>query len=363
MGVCGKCGREFVAKGRFCIKCSTPSPTSEFKEKQPLSKRNKILLTICITVLFTLVGMYPPIQTAYSNEGTPENDQDAVQAFHYFEEEKQVAQEVAASEREFSEAEIAAFMDMYFFTSVLSVNTRDFTIIQSYIDPNGKIYNEHQNFLKHVEKEGIYEEFLSSSLKSVNKVDGGYVVTTNETYNIFKGDGSARKATFESQFYLTVINGELKGHTLNYTKEIATETINPTVEHDEIEMEFTEWDFALFMDMYFYLSVMSINTRDFYWVEGYIDPNGKIYNEHQKFLEYVEKEGITEEFISSRIVNVKEVDGGFIVTTNEEYNIYKGDGTARNATFESEFFLTVKDYSLYAHTLNYTKEIKTKKIY
>nr|WP_183072826.1 hypothetical protein [Oceanobacillus bengalensis] len=71
----------------------------------------------------------------------------------------------------------------------------------------------------------------------------------------------------------------------------------------------------------------------------------------------MEEQGITEEFLSLKLVGFEEVDGGYNVTTREDYNIYYGDETGKYKAFESEFFVTLLDDGLTVHTLLDTTEL------
>lgn len=122
--------------------------------------------------------------------------------------------------KEIGEDDMARFMDGYFSAMVDSINQRKLTVGPEIFDLEGKAYEEFVNYLPTLEEKGITEEYLDMKLVDFVKVDGGYNVTTNESYNIFYGDGTRKYKGFESVFFVSVTKDGLKLHTLISTNEM-----------------------------------------------------------------------------------------------------------------------------------------------
>ncbi|OLO42403.1 hypothetical protein BTR23_04065 [Alkalihalophilus pseudofirmus] len=135
--------------------------------------------------------------------------------------------EVASTnlEAKVSEVEVARFMDSYFTTMVSSINAREIIGGEFVFDPNGKAYPEFKNYLGYLEQRGINHEYLGMKLIGYEEVDGGYNVTTNEDYNIYYNDGSAQYKSFESEFFVSLLDEGLRVHTLNRTDELLSEDL------------------------------------------------------------------------------------------------------------------------------------------
>jgi membrane-associated protein TcaA len=125
------------------------------------------------------------------------------------------------------EDDIARFMDAYFASMVVSINSRDVSSYESIFDPEGKALNEFKSYLSNtVEKKGITEEYLGMELVGFEETEGGYNVTTNEEYNIYFGDGTGKRKAFESVFYISLLEDGLNVHTLLKTDETFSEDLN-----------------------------------------------------------------------------------------------------------------------------------------
>lgn len=169
----------------------------------------------------------------------------------------------------------------------------------------------------------------SMSLHAERSVDGKTVKT--EPYKIT--DNSTVELLFEIEE--TVANANLP----EYLKGIG------------------EDDIARFMDSYFSNMVAAINSRDASSYESIFDPEGKALNEFKSYLaNTVEKKGITEEYLGMELIGFEEAESGYNVTTNEEYNIYFGDGTGKRKAFESVFYISLLENGLKVHTLLKTDE-------
>lgn len=127
----------------------------------------------------------------------------------------------------------------------------------------------------------------------------------------------------------------------------------------EVKTEMNQDGIAPFVENYVYTSVDAINSRDFSYVSGLIDPSSKDYiKEVSNYIDYLEEKEITEELLDIEIVDIKEKnDTTFIVSTQEEYQIYYSDGTAKHKTFNSKYEVksTPDGYRMYK--LIETKEV------
>ncbi|WP_159433177.1 zinc ribbon domain-containing protein [Bacillus massilinigeriensis] len=142
-----------------------------------------------------------------------------------FEEEEEKVETAVKTSDSVSNEEIEQFMETYFYTSVSAINSRDFSISEPFLDPKGKSYKESKNYISYIEENGITENFQGMEIKEVKKTKEGYQVKTEEGYNIYYGDGSAKYKEFQSQFLLTQHEDGLKVHTLQKTEEIKSEDL------------------------------------------------------------------------------------------------------------------------------------------
>ncbi|MFC5530946.1 TcaA NTF2-like domain-containing protein [Cohnella yongneupensis] len=116
---------------------------------------------------------------------------------------------------------IQSFMQLYSSTSVDAINNRDFGIVEGLIDPSGPAYKESAAYIDHLKDLGITEQLVSMNVDSFERVDDTtYTANTTETYDITNSDGVTKRRYFQSTFKLTVIDGQLRAHTLIDTKEL-----------------------------------------------------------------------------------------------------------------------------------------------
>ncbi len=115
-----------------------------------------------------------------------------------------------------------SFMRDYLSESVYAINARDFALVESYLDPNGKQYNESKNYIGYLASKGITEDFYDLTILNVDSTDTGYQVKTREEYEIYYEDGTSKYKTFESVYSLVGDESGLKVSTLDSTKEISS---------------------------------------------------------------------------------------------------------------------------------------------
>lgn len=143
-----------------------------------------------------------------SNEVTVMNDNDVYLEF----EEEDIA--VTANDLEF-------FIEQYIQTSILAMNTGDFSIVESYHDPNGKSYNESKDYIDYIVSKGITEDVISLEMTDYEEVENGFLVKTKEAYDIHYADGSTKRKTFKSTYRVVQNDSrELKLWALESTDEI-----------------------------------------------------------------------------------------------------------------------------------------------
>ncbi|WP_066067122.1 zinc ribbon domain-containing protein [Neobacillus soli] len=113
-----------------------------------------------------------------------------------------------------------------------------------------------------------------------------------------------------------------------------------------------------FMEQFLSASVSAYNSRDFSAVSSYLAPDGPGYNEMRNYIKTLEKKGITETFLSVGILDMQTTDKGFKVKTQEEYEIYYSDGTAKQKTFETIYTLVAAEFGLKEYKLEKTTTIR-----
>ncbi|MEH7415767.1 YARHG domain-containing protein [Neobacillus drentensis] len=145
----------------------------------------------------------------------------------------QVASQAANQESEtpsVTKEEVDNFMGDYLEASIKAVNQRDFSIVESFIDPNGKSYAEQRDYIKYLEEKNITEELLNYKVNDITKIDSTtFTVKTYEEYNITFGDGSQKIKTFNSTTRVKVLaEGQLAVNELLNLQENKDTSINDT---------------------------------------------------------------------------------------------------------------------------------------
>jgi hypothetical protein len=149
--------------------------------------------------------------------------------------------------------------------------------------------------------------------------------------------------------------------------ESSTETYNSETETDEgteesnnVESAYMdEYELSSFMNNLAQQNVIAINTNDFSQVSSLIHENAPGYKETRDYIDYAYKKGITEEFLGLTVLNYKQLDElTWEVTTEEEYNIYFGDGTAKYKRFISRYSIRNDNTGLLVNRLLNTEEVE-----
>lgn len=210
------------------------------------------------------------------------------------------------------------------------------------------------DFSKAVENELSYSIEMKASFVSI---------TSNvEKAELFvNGKGTGKTIEEMSSFGPIAKNQSITVHAeyQNENGRIKTDEVTITGEDDEVNLEFNEmelealhWDeivqddelyyntnMEVFMGEFLFNSINSYNEGDFAIIEPYLDPNGPIYGEVKKYIDYMVSKGIKEDLVDFKVTSCKMSDEGIKVSTEEEYYIYYSDNTAKNKKFKSEFLL------------------------
>lgn len=121
----------------------------------------------------------------------------------------------------FTEDDAQAFMTDYLSSSVTAINGREFTQVSHLMDPAGPAARESADYIEYLDSKGITESFEDATVTGFkSNGDSTYTVNTRESYIIFNKDNEAAAKSFNSAYKLSVIDGQLKTHTLISTKEI-----------------------------------------------------------------------------------------------------------------------------------------------
>ncbi|PFA14406.1 hypothetical protein CN373_23980 [Bacillus cereus] len=209
------------------------------------------------------------------------------------------------------------------------------------------------------------------------QLDGQYVsISSNhdDTILFVNGKSTGLKVNETESFGPVKTDGSIKLHAERNVngKTIKTDVI-PVTDKSRIDLAFEEEDdyiatstdtkfdeVAQFMNDFYISGVQAINSRNISVVEAYHDPSGTSLGEAKEYLKSIEKRGITEEFISMSLIDLQEVEGGYKVTTQDDYKIFYGNGAKKYKKFQTLYYLTKVDGKLKVHSLLSTKEIDNK---
>jgi len=124
----------------------------------------------------------------------------------------------------FTTSEVTDFFGEYLRLSVESINQRDFSVVESLVDPNGKKYKEQRDYTKYLAEKNITEELLNYQAVDVVHVDKTtYKIATNEKYRIIYSDGSEKVKSFKSSYRIKILqDGRLAVNELLNLKEITS---------------------------------------------------------------------------------------------------------------------------------------------
>jgi len=130
------------------------------------------------------------------------------------------------------------------------------------------------------------------------------------------------------------------------------EKVAATIETNSLRAELQQ-----FIEHYTNACVDAINYGDFSMMTPYISLDGPRYNEAKDYIDYLVEKGITEELVSTSVVNVVDKGNGvYEVTTHEEFIIYYPDDEA-NKAFETVVEVRNENGSWKVYKLISTTEI------
>jgi membrane-associated protein TcaA len=216
----------------------------------------------------------------------------------------------------------------------------------------------------------IYINGTKSSIDPTNALNIGPFSTDNsiEVYAEMETEGGLVKSntseiTRAEDIYLNFDFSKTElvsteSSTETYNSE--TETEEGTEEPNNLESAYMdEYELSSFMNNLAQQNVIAINTNDFSQVSSFIHENAPGYKETRDYIDYAYKKGITEEFLGLTVLNYKQLDElTWEVTTEEEYNIYFGDGTEKYKKFISRYSIRNDNTGLLVNRLLNTEEVE-----
>lgn len=102
-----------------------------------------------------------------------------------------------------SDVRATIFMHDYLRKGMMALSSKNFYIVQPYLEQDGKQYWEQYNYMDYLQSKGISEKLVSVEVKSVEPADTNNVkVTTSEKYDISYSDGTRKLKTFTTAYKL-----------------------------------------------------------------------------------------------------------------------------------------------------------------
>ena len=102
---------------------------------------------------------------------------------------------------------IQEFMKQYIQTSIKAMNEGNFSLVESFHNPEGKSYKESKDYIDYIVSKGIKEDVLSIKVIDYVKSEDDYLVNTNEEYDIHYSDGTTDRKKFASTYRITQSEG------------------------------------------------------------------------------------------------------------------------------------------------------------
>ncbi|WP_374720736.1 TcaA NTF2-like domain-containing protein [Peribacillus tepidiphilus] len=123
---------------------------------------------------------------------------------------------------------ISTFMEEYANTGMDAIRENRFSYIESYLDPQGKAYQESQNYIKYINSKNISEELLKYEVKDIIPIGNSeYKVFTYEEYEIKYEDGTTKIKSFNSEYLVKELSkGCLVMSELLKTDELLSRGLN-----------------------------------------------------------------------------------------------------------------------------------------
>ncbi len=124
-------------------------------------------------------------------------------------------------EQDFTFDQVSEFVRNYVFAGVEAINKNDFTLVESYIDPNGPKYKEQMDYIQYLNNKKITEEVIKFEVSNVVKHDEKvFLVDTYEEFTISYGDGTQKHKKFNTKYEVIVEEDRLIINELIITKEV-----------------------------------------------------------------------------------------------------------------------------------------------
>lgn len=118
------------------------------------------------------------------------------------------------------------FLQNYGYATMDAIRMNDFSYAEPFLDPNGKSYNESKDYIDYLNNKNISENLLTIEVTDVFTLnDETYQVNTYEEYDIFYEDGSSKFKSFNSQYKVKLIDGQL------YVNELIDTTVSEEWEY------------------------------------------------------------------------------------------------------------------------------------
>lgn len=158
------------------------------------------------------------VQTSGSNFLTfeyPELDDIREAEEAAFEQEAAEAQEAVETE-----GNIRNFIEDYTYESVQARNEGDFWLVEYMHHPDGEAYAESRDFIEYLYENDIKEEVIDLKVISIEEDGSDYIVTTQETFNIYDSAGDVSRKSYKTKYRITDSAGVLQVWELIETNEI-----------------------------------------------------------------------------------------------------------------------------------------------
>lgn len=128
----------------------------------------------------------------------------------------------AAASTEVDTETISDYVKSYMYASVSAINEEDFSLVEDYLDPNGKKYKEQKEYTAYLNEKNITEELLNTEIKEVKKLDDStYQVTSYDQYKIIYKNGEEKLSNFNTVQKVKVLSdGSLAMNELISTEEV-----------------------------------------------------------------------------------------------------------------------------------------------
>ncbi|MEH7107507.1 zinc ribbon domain-containing protein [Bacillus sp. JJ1764] len=124
------------------------------------------------------------------------------------------------------------FMEEFIAASVRAFNNRDFSLVSSYLAPQGSGYSATEKYISHLEEKGITEELLNLEILDVTTTEKGFTVKTREEYNIYYEDAPGKNTIFESTYNLEATDFGLRELSLENTKPVKSVALESDTDYE-----------------------------------------------------------------------------------------------------------------------------------